>query len=46
MISLLQSLEPISCGMDEIIINELDEQNEITFFVRGDFKVGYEINKV
>ena len=45
MIGLLMSLEPIYYNKHTILIDELDEQNQITFIHKGQVVVGYEINK-
>ena len=45
MIGLLMSLEPIHYEKYTLLIDELDEQNQITFIHKGQVVVGYEINK-
>ena len=44
MMELMYSLEPVKYGKDEIITNELDEVNEIIFFIKGSHDIGYELN--
>ena len=44
MMELMYSLEPVKFGKDEIITNELDEVNEIIFFIKGSHDIGYELN--
>lgn len=45
MIEMLKQLEPIQIPSRETIHYELDEVNEILFIQRGDYNIGYEINK-
>ena len=44
MISILSKLEPRKEKPRTILIEELDEFNEITFFMKGLYEVGYSIN--
>jgi len=45
MIEMLKQLEPVQIPSRETIHYELDEVNEILFIERGDYNIGYEINK-
>ena len=44
MIGILRSLEPRYEEKDVILIHELDEFNEVYFFNRGTYEIGFEIN--
>lgn len=46
MIQILKSLEPRYMDKDEIIFRELDEVNELLFIERGEYDIGYEVNKL
>ena len=43
--SLLKRLEPRKEAKNTILLNENDEVNEVLFFVKGVFVVGFELNK-
>ena len=45
MFELLQVLEPRIQLKNEIIFNELDEVNEVIFFMSGSIDIGFEINR-
>ena len=45
MMSLLSVLEPRKQEKDVIMYNELDEVNEVIFFIKGEYDVGFEINR-
>lgn len=45
MIQILRSLEPRYYHSNTIIYNELEEILEMTFVLKGSYRVGYEINK-
>ena len=45
MMSLLSVLEPRKEERNVIMYNELDEVNEVIFFTKGDYDVGFEINR-
>ena len=45
MMGLLSVLEPRKEFANIIIYNELDEVNEVIFFNKGDYDVGFEINR-
>uniref|UniRef100_A0A7S3FW38 Cyclic nucleotide-binding domain-containing protein n=1 Tax=Strombidium rassoulzadegani TaxID=1082188 RepID=A0A7S3FW38_9SPIT len=45
MINILKSLEPRQFGRREVIYVELDEVNEILFIEKGQYDIGYEVNK-
>lgn len=45
MIEFLKNLEPISIEPGIIIKNELDEWDQVIFFMEGKHMVGYEINR-
>ena len=38
-------LEPRKQEKDVIMYNELDEVNEVIFFIKGEYDVGFEINR-
>ena len=46
MISLLRTLEIRKFHAGEMILNELEECNEMTFVQSGRYAIGYEINKL
>ena len=46
MIDLLSCLEPRREEKYNILINELDEFNEVIFFIEGIYEIGFEINRV
>lgn len=43
--AMVENLEPRFFKIGKIIINELDEVMEFYFVLKGNFNVGYEINK-
>ena len=45
MIEILKVLEPRKFLSKETINNELDEVNEILFIEKGEYNIGYEVNK-
>ena len=45
MIEILKVLEPRQFLAKETINNELDEVNEILFIEKGEYNIGYEVNK-
>lgn len=45
MMSLLSVLEPRKEEKNVIMSNELDEVNEVVFFTKGEYDVGFEINR-
>lgn len=45
MIEILKVLEPRKFLAKETINNELDEVNEILFIEKGEYNIGYEVNK-
>jgi hypothetical protein len=45
MMAILEALEPRKYLSQELISAELDEVNEILFIEKGEYKIGYEINK-
>ena len=44
-IKVLDALEPFQYEANQLIYRELDEVNEMTFVEKGEYKIGYEINK-
>ena len=46
MIDILGNLEPRKIDALETIYLELDEVNEIIFIESGEYKIGYEVNKI
>ena len=46
MIEVLRKLEPRKFGSREYINYELDEVNEIIFIEKGEYDIGYEVNKM
>jgi hypothetical protein len=46
MFDLLKCLEPRQGARNEVVFNELDEVNEVIFFMKGAVDIGFEINKV
>jgi hypothetical protein len=46
MIEILRKLEPRKFGARETINYELDEVNEIIFIEKGEYDIGYEVNKM
>ena len=44
MMDLMVRLEPRYEEGDTILLNELDEINEVIYFIKGCYLVGYEIN--
>ena len=40
----MHSLEPIMYSKDKIIYEELEIFNEVTFFMKGKFKVGFTLD--
>jgi hypothetical protein len=44
MMSVLSKLEPIQVPKKTVIFNELDETQEIYFFMKGTYEIGYSIN--
>lgn len=45
MIDILMGLEPCREEKDVILFEELDEINEVLFFITGKYEIGYSINK-
>ena len=45
MMTLIMHLEPIREFKHQIIINENEEMNQVTFITHGKVALGYEINK-
>lgn len=45
MFDLLKCLEPRSGARNEVVFNELDEVNEVIFFMSGAVDIGFEINR-
>ena len=45
MIGLLSILEPRREPANLVLFNELEEVNEVIFFIKGDYDVGFEINR-
>ena len=46
MLDILKSLEPLRVPKDTILFNELEDINEVYFFIKGQCKIGYEINGI
>jgi hypothetical protein len=44
-IKVVEALKPFHCDSNIVLYRELDEVNEITFIEKGEYKIGYEINK-
>lgn len=44
MLSILKRLEPRYEEAQQLMIEELDEFSEVTFFMRGSYVIGYSIN--
>ena len=44
MIDIMLGLEPYHCDANVNFYNELEEINQVTFFINGIFDVGFEIN--
>ena len=44
MVSLLKGLHPRREPANKILLRELDEQNEVIFFERGVYHIGFELN--
>jgi hypothetical protein len=44
MMSVMRNLEPIQVSPRTIIFNELDETQEIYFFMKGTYEIGYSLN--
>ena len=45
MIEFLKNLEPLAVETKTVIKNELDEWDQVIFFIGGKHMVGYEINR-
>lgn len=46
MVNIMENLEPRKEENDVILIKELDEFNEVIFFIRGTYIIGYSINHI
>ena len=46
MIEILKSLEPRTILENILFYEELDEVNEILFIEKGEYDLGYEVNKI
>ena len=44
MINIFKSLNPIHFKRGERILNELEDVNQVTFVMRGKYRVGYAVN--
>lgn len=44
MLDIMRNLEPRQEAKDVILVNELDEFNEVYFFNRGIYEIGFDIN--
>ena len=46
MMDILQALEPRLEPKNVILFNELEEVNEVLFFITGTHEIGYELNGI
>lgn len=44
MIDVMLSLEPYRQDADITLYNELESIQEVTFFINGEFEIGFEVN--
>ena len=44
MLQLMHSLEPVRYSKDKVIYEELEAFNEVTFFMKGKFKIGFTLD--